>query len=58
VSHPDPTPPPPSGIILDEKGNIYLLDPKTNILRRIGPDGELTVLSGPAGHPSALGDAP
>ena len=62
---PDSTPHPQltpsrSGIILDEKGNIYLLDPRTNALRRIDPDGGITLLSGPSAplETRAPGDVP
>jgi len=50
VPHPDPVPqplPPRSCIILGDHGCIYLLDPQTNILRRIAPTGEVTTLGTP-----------
>lgn len=50
----------PSGITVDDDGNLYVADTGNNVIRRVGPSGEMSTLAGTpgvAGHADGEGTA-
>src|SRR2546426_1101197 len=40
----------PSGVAVDNAGNVYVTDSNNHTIRKITPDGEVTTLAGSAGQ--------
>lgn len=44
----------PKGLARDAQGNLYLCDARNHVIRKIGPNGNVTTVAGLPGEPGAL----